>query len=158
MRARRALILFKDVPLRTKRALLLYKVNGNSAVLVLNRISLNSIKYFLCPCQFVCLFVYYSVMYVLLYNMIMPLMVIFSRFFLLEYITWIHLYVITFYSSLWLTLWTLCHILMYIHVRVLFYEINKSSFNWIHVERWNFNSFQIWGYKLALLPIWSSHS
>ena len=42
LRARRALLQLKDVPLRTRRVLLLYKVNGNSALLVLNGISLNS--------------------------------------------------------------------------------------------------------------------
>ena len=36
----RALMQFKDVPLRTRRALLLYKVYGNSALLVLNGTSL----------------------------------------------------------------------------------------------------------------------
>ena len=41
LRARRALSLFKDVPLRTRRALSLYKVYGDSALLVLNRTSLN---------------------------------------------------------------------------------------------------------------------
>ena len=40
LRARRALLQFKDVTLRTRRALSLYKVNGNSALLVLNGISL----------------------------------------------------------------------------------------------------------------------
>ena len=35
-----ALLQLKDVPLRTRRALLLYKVNGNSALLVLNGTSL----------------------------------------------------------------------------------------------------------------------
>ena len=35
LRARRALLQLKDVPLRTNRALSLYKVNGNSALLVL---------------------------------------------------------------------------------------------------------------------------
>ena len=40
LRARRALLQLKDVPLRTRRALLLYKVNGNSALLVLNGTSL----------------------------------------------------------------------------------------------------------------------
>ena len=35
LRVRRALMLFKDVLLRTRRALLLYKVPGNSALLVL---------------------------------------------------------------------------------------------------------------------------
>ena len=39
LRARRALLQFKDVPLR-RRALSLYKVNGDSALLVLNRKSL----------------------------------------------------------------------------------------------------------------------
>ena len=39
LRARRALLQFKDVPLRT-RALLLYKVYGDSALLVLNGTSL----------------------------------------------------------------------------------------------------------------------
>ena len=42
LRARRALTLFKDVPLRTTRALSLYKVYGDSALLVLNRTPLNS--------------------------------------------------------------------------------------------------------------------
>ena len=41
LRARRALLQCKDVPLRTRRALLLYKVYGNSALLVLNGTSLN---------------------------------------------------------------------------------------------------------------------
>ena len=36
LRARRALSIFKDVPLRTRRALLLHKVYGDSALLVLN--------------------------------------------------------------------------------------------------------------------------
>ena len=40
MRARRALLQLKDDPLRTRRALSLYKVNGNSALLVLNGTSL----------------------------------------------------------------------------------------------------------------------
>ena len=40
LRARRVLLQFKDVPLRTKRALLLYKVYGDSALLVLNGTSL----------------------------------------------------------------------------------------------------------------------
>ena len=40
LRARRALLQLKDVPLRTRWALLLYKVNGNSALLVLNGTSL----------------------------------------------------------------------------------------------------------------------
>ena len=40
LRARRALLQLKDVLLRTRRALLLYKVNGNSALLVLNGTSL----------------------------------------------------------------------------------------------------------------------
>ena len=39
LRARRALSIFKDVPLRTRRALLLYEGFGNSALLVLNRTS-----------------------------------------------------------------------------------------------------------------------
>ena len=37
-------MLFKDVPLRTRRGLLLYKVYGDSALLVLNGTSLNSIS------------------------------------------------------------------------------------------------------------------
>ena len=41
LRARRELSIFKDVPLRTRRVLSLYKVNGNSALLVLNRTSLD---------------------------------------------------------------------------------------------------------------------
>ena len=36
LRARRALLQLKDVPLRTRRALSLYKVNGNNAHLALN--------------------------------------------------------------------------------------------------------------------------
>ena len=40
LRARRALLQLKDVPLRTRRVLLLYKVNGDSALLVLNGTSL----------------------------------------------------------------------------------------------------------------------
>ena len=42
LRARRALSIFKDVPLRTRRALLLYKVYGDSTLLVPNGTSLNS--------------------------------------------------------------------------------------------------------------------
>ena len=42
LRARRALSLFKDVLLRNRRALSLYYVYGDSALLVLNRTSLNS--------------------------------------------------------------------------------------------------------------------
>ena len=43
LRARRVLSIFKDVPLWTRRALLLYyHACGNSALLVLNRTSLNS--------------------------------------------------------------------------------------------------------------------
>ena len=38
--SQRALLQLKDVPSRTRRALLLYKVNGNSALLVLNGTSL----------------------------------------------------------------------------------------------------------------------
>ena len=41
LRVRRALTLLKDVLLRTRRALSLYKVYGNSALLVLNGTSLN---------------------------------------------------------------------------------------------------------------------
>ena len=41
MRARRVLSIFKDVPLRTRRALSLYKVYGDSTLLVLNRTSWN---------------------------------------------------------------------------------------------------------------------
>ena len=41
LRARRALMLFNDAPLRTRRVLLLYKVNYNSSLLVLNGMSLN---------------------------------------------------------------------------------------------------------------------
>ena len=40
LRARRALLQLKDVPLRTRRGLLLYKVNGNITLLVLNGTSL----------------------------------------------------------------------------------------------------------------------
>ena len=42
LRARRVLSTFKDVPLRTRRALPLCNVYGDSALLVLNGISLNS--------------------------------------------------------------------------------------------------------------------
>ena len=42
LRARRALSIFKDVPLRTSRVLSLYNVQGDSALLDLNRTSLNS--------------------------------------------------------------------------------------------------------------------
>ena len=42
LRARRALSIFKYVPLRTRRALLLYKVYGDSALLVLKGTSLNN--------------------------------------------------------------------------------------------------------------------
>ena len=41
LRVRRALSIFKDVLLRTRRALVLYNVYGDSALLVLNRTSLN---------------------------------------------------------------------------------------------------------------------
>ena len=44
LRAKGALMLFKDVLLRTRRALSLYEVHGNSALLVLNRTLLNSIN------------------------------------------------------------------------------------------------------------------
>ena len=40
LRARRALLQFKDVPLRTRKALFLYNVYNDSALLVLNRTSL----------------------------------------------------------------------------------------------------------------------
>ena len=40
LRARRALLQFKDIPLKTRRALLLYKVYGDSALLVFNGTSL----------------------------------------------------------------------------------------------------------------------
>ena len=42
LRARRALSLFNDVPLRTRSALSLCKVNGDSALLALNGTALNS--------------------------------------------------------------------------------------------------------------------
>ena len=42
LRARRAQSMLKDVPLRTKRALLLYNVYGDSTLLVLNGTPLNS--------------------------------------------------------------------------------------------------------------------
>ena len=41
LRARRALLQFKDVPLRTRKALSLYNVYGDSALLVLSGTSLN---------------------------------------------------------------------------------------------------------------------
>ena len=40
LRARRALSIFKDVPLRTRRGLSLYNVYGNSTLLVFNGTSL----------------------------------------------------------------------------------------------------------------------
>ena len=43
LRARRALALFTDVPLRTRRAVSLYNVYGVSALLVLNETSLSSV-------------------------------------------------------------------------------------------------------------------
>ena len=43
LKARRALLLFNNVPLRTKNMLLVYKAYGHSALLVLKRILLNSI-------------------------------------------------------------------------------------------------------------------
>ena len=43
-RARRALMLFNDVPMRTRRVLSLYKVYGNNTLLVLNWTSLNSLN------------------------------------------------------------------------------------------------------------------
>ena len=42
LRSRRGLSLFKDVPLRIRRALLLYKVYGDSTLLVLNGTYLNT--------------------------------------------------------------------------------------------------------------------
>ena len=44
LRTRRALMLSKDIPLRTRRALTLYKVYGDSALLVLNGTLLNSVN------------------------------------------------------------------------------------------------------------------
>ena len=45
LRPRRALTLFKDVPLRTRRALvLLYNGYGDNALLLLNRTLLNSVN------------------------------------------------------------------------------------------------------------------
>ena len=44
LRARRALSLFNNVPLRSRRPLLLHKVYGDNALLVLNETSLNSIN------------------------------------------------------------------------------------------------------------------
>ena len=44
LRARRALSLFNNVPMRTRRVLLLAKDYGESALLVLNRTSLNSVN------------------------------------------------------------------------------------------------------------------
>ena len=41
LRARRALSIFKDVPLRTRRALSLYNVYGDNALPVLSGVSLN---------------------------------------------------------------------------------------------------------------------
>ena len=47
LRARRALMLFKHVSLRTRRALSIYKVHGNSALLGLNETSFNNVNAFL---------------------------------------------------------------------------------------------------------------
>ena len=47
LRTRRALTLLNHVPFRTRRVLSLYKVYGDSVVLVLNRIPLDSINAFL---------------------------------------------------------------------------------------------------------------
>ena len=44
LRARMALVLFKDVLLRTRRVLLQYKAYGNSTLLVLKGTSLNSVS------------------------------------------------------------------------------------------------------------------
>ena len=44
LRTRRALMIFNDVPLTTRRVLSLYKVYGDSALLVLNGASLNIIN------------------------------------------------------------------------------------------------------------------
>ena len=49
LRARRALLQSKDVPLRTRRAPSLYKVYGDNALLVLNRTSLNCNNALLAP-------------------------------------------------------------------------------------------------------------
>ena len=49
LRARRALMLFNDVSLRTRRALSLYKVYGVGALLVLNWTSLNRVNALLAP-------------------------------------------------------------------------------------------------------------
>ena len=42
LRARRALPIFKDIPLKTRKELSLYKVCGDSALLLLNGTSLNN--------------------------------------------------------------------------------------------------------------------
>ena len=44
LRARMGLMVFKNVPLRTRRALSLYEIDGDSALLALNKTSLNSIN------------------------------------------------------------------------------------------------------------------
>ena len=44
LRARRALLIFNDVPLRSRRVLSLYKVYGDSALLVLNGTLMNSVN------------------------------------------------------------------------------------------------------------------
>ena len=44
LRVRRALMMFKDVPLRTRRALSLYKVYGKNALLIISGTSLNNVK------------------------------------------------------------------------------------------------------------------
>ena len=49
LRARRVLLQFSDVPLRTRRGLSLYKVYGDSTLLVLSRTPLNSINALLVP-------------------------------------------------------------------------------------------------------------
>ena len=54
LKARRALTLFDDVPLRTRRALSLNKLYGDSALLVLNTTLLNSVNALLVLSQWYC--------------------------------------------------------------------------------------------------------
>ena len=44
VKSEKDIMLLNDVPLRTRRVLSLYKVYGNSALLVLNRTSMNSVN------------------------------------------------------------------------------------------------------------------
>ena len=63
LRATRALSLFNDVSLRTRRALSLYKVYGDSALLVLSRILLNIVNSLLVLSYRYCAFTFLRLLY-----------------------------------------------------------------------------------------------